>query len=380
VGNTIDTLLKGKKDIEKSNLKSIEIAKTRTAPKQLVSFSEITISLEIMNIKRIDGGVEVLAKAWGISDAPIGFGKDGSVEIERFKIYNPPVMVDDINGSIVRSSIDFKGNTILRRLREDPLQAIIESLTHTAGVVGKRNSNITKGKVGNTTSTFYPDSGKPGSTSVDGEIRNQGAVYSTVHDAATGTTVDVLGVNLIFASNAFLGTTYYLDKIVANFDTSPIADSDTISSAICSFKHNAASFGNVDSDSISLVDNTITSDVDYVVGDFAKFGTTKLGTDILVSTLSNGVYMDIPLNGTGIAAISKTGVTHFGLRTAKEIANTTPSGHTIIGFDSADVTGTSSDPKLVVVHGTGRIMGSLVGYGGLAGIGGLAGQKGGLAG
>src|SRR3990167_1069334 len=35
-----------------------------------------------------------------------GFGADGSVEIERFRIYNPPILVDDPNGTIIREWTD----------------------------------------------------------------------------------------------------------------------------------------------------------------------------------------------------------------------------------------------------------------------------------
>jgi hypothetical protein len=36
------------------------------------------------------------------SNPKLGLGKDGSVEIERFRFFNPTILVDDPNGSVVR--------------------------------------------------------------------------------------------------------------------------------------------------------------------------------------------------------------------------------------------------------------------------------------
>lgn len=102
-------------------------------------------------------GIELFAKAWK-GDKQLGFGKDGSVEIERFRIFNPPILVDDPNGDIVREWTDEKtGELKQRKLREDPIEAIRQTVAHNVKIVGKENAQIVIGKIGNTTSTFYPD-------------------------------------------------------------------------------------------------------------------------------------------------------------------------------------------------------------------------------
>ena len=110
-----------------SEIKSREIAgmfKQGLFPKaikQRVSFSGSIVDIEILEVKVIEEGIEVLARAWGIDGDVIGFGKDGSVEIERFKIYNPPILVEDpINGSIIRENINSITKEVThRKLRED---------------------------------------------------------------------------------------------------------------------------------------------------------------------------------------------------------------------------------------------------------------------
>ena len=51
----------------------------------------------------IDKGVVVFARAWD-DNGQIGFGRDGSVDIERFIFIDPPVLVPDEAGDITRTT------------------------------------------------------------------------------------------------------------------------------------------------------------------------------------------------------------------------------------------------------------------------------------
>ena len=116
-------------------------------------------------------GIELFAKAWK-GGKQLGF-LDGTVEIERFRIYNPPVLVDDPNGDIIREWTDEEtGELKQRKLKYDPTQAIKNSLAHTISLVAKDGKDIIKGKVGNTTSTFYPAVG-------DGSVQYLNANWNT---------------------------------------------------------------------------------------------------------------------------------------------------------------------------------------------------------
>ena len=107
------------------------------------------------------------------------------MEIERFQIINPPILVEDPLGSIDRVVDDGGGKTHIRHLREDPVEAIRQSFIHTIKLVGKENANIVIGKVGNTVSTFYPDPDVE-VTSVDGQAQRSGApdAWATIRSGA----------------------------------------------------------------------------------------------------------------------------------------------------------------------------------------------------
>ena len=75
----------------------------------------------------------------------------------------------------------------LNNLKEDPAEAIKQTVSHAVKIVGKENTNIIKGKIRNTTSTFYPAEGA--TDPVDGRVANHpsSSDWVTVHDAASGT-------------------------------------------------------------------------------------------------------------------------------------------------------------------------------------------------
>src|SRR3990167_11140747 len=180
----IADLLVGKTAREKANLKGQEIAKLFKVPKTQVG----DYWIEITELKAIENGVELYARAWD-AHGQIGFGKDGSVDLERFVFINPPILVNDPNGSIIRESLDDNGKVRQRKLREDPKQALLESLAHTISVKTQKfnDSKIIAGKLGNTTTTVYPDAGSGGGTTIDGQVIREGvtdASWNTLRTSA----------------------------------------------------------------------------------------------------------------------------------------------------------------------------------------------------
>lgn len=325
------------------------------------------VTIEIKSVQKIEGGIEILARAWK-DGKQLGFGKDGSVEIERFRIFNPPILVDDPNGDIVRESIDDKTGEIRRRiLREDPIQAIRESLAHTIHLVGKEGTNIVKGKIGSTTSTFYPDPDVE-STSVDGLVNNDpvsAVAWATIHDATAGTGAKPSATLDSFARVSCHATSNTYDLITRSFflfDTSSIPDTDTINSAVLSIKGNGGTdtWTTGTKPNINIVASTPASNTDLVTGDFDQLGTTAFSTAKTTATWSTSAYNDFTLNASGLAAISKTGVSKFGARDmiydAPNVEPTWASGQQVIFQGNyTDTVGTSSDPKLVVEHGSSDI-------------------------
>ena len=320
------------------------------------------ITIEIQSVQKIEGGIEILARAWK-DGKQLGFGKDGSVEIERFKIFNPPILVDDPLGLIERRWINEKtGLEEVRKLREDPIQAIRESLAHTIHLVGKEGKNIVKDKIGSTTSTFYPDPDVE-STSVDGLVNNDpvsATGWTIIHDAIAGTGAKPSATLDTFARVSCHSTSNTYDIITRSFflfDTSTIPDSDTINSATLSIKGNGGTDTWVSGTkpNINIVASTPASNIDLVMDDFDQLGTTAFSTAKTTATWSTSAYNDFTLNASGLTAISKTSVSKFGARDmiydAPNIEPTWASGQQVIFQGNyTDNVGTSSDPKLVVEH------------------------------
>src|SRR3990167_4031655 len=109
----------GKTPAEKADYKSSKIVAMDFRQSYQIPYYYNDIKVEIQSIKKIDKGIEILVRACR-GNKQLGFG-DGSVEIERFKIYNPPILLDDPNGQIIKQWADREtGELQYKRLREDP--------------------------------------------------------------------------------------------------------------------------------------------------------------------------------------------------------------------------------------------------------------------
>lgn len=326
-----------------------------------------TLEIEIVNVEAIDGGVQVFARAWS-DKVQIGFGTDGTVDIERFRLFNPPILVCDDAGSIVRiqEADDNIGIPYAEmRYREDPKQALLESLAHILTVKKEifGTAAIVPGKVGNTTSTFYPDSGT-GGTTIDGQLNHSqggatGVSWATLRNGA-GTAATATATTTVVSYLRARATSGNYDLMIRSafgFDTSAIPDTDAISSATLSFYGTAA--GSTQDLTANVVSKTLASNSNLSSSDYAiaNYGSTKFSTGKLFSTWNTSGFNDFVLNASGIAHINKTGVTNFGTLSEEEIDNTAPTptgGGSVITSSitcyTADQSGTSQDPTLVVEH------------------------------
>ena len=340
---TIDERLEGKTHAEKVSLKRDEII-DNTSKGQ---YTKNGIKVEIVNIEPIDGGIQVFAKAWK-NGKQLSFG-DGTVEIERFRIFNPPVLVPDPLGSIEREVFNpLKKKNDIVRFREDPEEALKQSLEHTISLVAKPGVDIVKGKIGNTTDTYFPDPNVE-TTSVDGYVENYAdpGTCSTMAGAADGTSANDAGTSVI-AQYSDGGTDCNIQRGVTLFDTSALPDSDTISSAIASLYGQFKNDGN--SYSVRMVTTTPASNTALVAADFDQFGTTSLANEISIASFSTTGYNDFTM--TDLTQVSKTGVTRLGWRLTGDISGASP-GVNYAQVASADTAGTTNDPKLVVTHAAG---------------------------
>ena len=139
----IKDLIKNKSIKERANIKGLEIAKLNF--NGIYISTKFRVKIEILgNITAIEGGIQVFARAWR-GNKQLGFGKDGSVDIERFNIYNPPVLIDDSTGKIIRKGgIDSITGEIEkdRVLKYDPAEAIRQVIAHNVTLVGKEETAL----------------------------------------------------------------------------------------------------------------------------------------------------------------------------------------------------------------------------------------------
>lgn len=336
---------------QRADIKAAEVVKDVIA--ETFVDSKYGQTIEIRNVTKIPRGVEVLARAW-VGQKQLGFGKDGSIEIERFQIFNPPVLVDDQTGTILRSSINLKGQVTVRHLREDPAQALRETLAHTIHVSGKLNTQIVVGKTGHTSATVYPDPSH-GSTTTDGTPERDASVSwtDTRSGSGTGTTFD--DANVRFVLHTFkIGAEFLNRRPFATFDTSVAGAGATINSGTLSMAGNGDGITNPDSTSAALEGCTPAANNAVAASDYTAYTSldapTEFATRINFASLVDtaGTYNDFTLNSNGLSNINPAGVSCFMFRTGKnDIDNNAPTGDNLVIWRSADTSGTSSDPKLV---------------------------------
>ena len=322
---------------------------------------EYGLRIEIKSVKKIDKGIELLVRAWK-GDTQLGFGKDGSIEWERLRIYNPPTLVPD--GTTRTEIIDGK-EIELANFKEDPSEAIQQTLAHTIHLVGKDTGTIIKGTIGSTTSTFFPDADTEIS-SVDGATGRGGVdedISTITAGAGAGSQFQDSGAFIWGARIRGSATTdqwQILNRGIYLFLTSSIPDTDNINSATLSLMpsslNNGMSGESFSNSQLKIVSSNPASDTAIVEADYNTVGSTEFGASQNQADMTVDVYEDIVLNASGLANISKTGVSKFATRSGWDLNNTIEdltwgSGASQqIQVRGAETAGTTQDPKLVVVH------------------------------
>ena len=353
----IKDLLQNKNDKEKANIKGQEIAKIDFRGEYIST--QYGVRIDIQSIKAIEGGVEIMARAWKGTEQ-LGFGKDGAVEIERFVIINPPVLVDDPNGTVIREWIDEDtGELKQRKLREDPAETIRQVLSHTITLVGKEDTNIVKGKVGNTTLTAFPAAGA--NSPVDGRTARFDNVelWDSIHDGAGDFSSVDAATGAVFGLIRTGGTTDRWNQFIRGifgFDTSSIG-TDTVDSATFSL-FGTAKFSDFDGNQRAFVDRNVPASSNNLVNNDFNLanwdGVRQSDTDILTQNWNTSAYNDMTLNSTGKGNVNTSGLSWYGIRISGDFNDVEPTWASnslsrVEGY-YADRAGTSEDPKLVVEH------------------------------
>lgn len=359
-------MIEGKAARERAEIKGQEIAKLKKIDK--VKAGDYWI--EITEMKAIEGGVEFLARAWTKNNKQIGFGEDGTVDLERFRIYNPPIMVGD--GTYHDSEPDPRTGKIyqIENFKEDLREAILQDLAHTIKVKKQKfgSEKIISGKVGNTTSTFRPDAHEE-STSVDGRAwhtainSNWAAVIGLADGNGSADSGEGLYTTIALLTDGE-GDWNVVTRSIYLFPTSSLGTDNIDSSPVFSIYTDTGCYEIFDDWSESAVltnskpasDTAIaTTDIQIKTDNFdTEYGASRIALADWNTSRTAGEYMDVTLNQDGEDAIDKSGISKFGLIHAAEFDNSEPSAGaneaSYAGAYYADVAGTTKDPKLVVEH------------------------------
>jgi hypothetical protein len=208
-----------------------------------------------------------------------------------------------------------------------------------------------------TSTSVYPNPDEE-STSVDGECSNGNfAAWSTVHDASSGTGDDASATSNTptFKGHTTTNEWISMGRTFMLFDTGAAIDAGQTKDS-ATFEFTASTKTDDFTDSVSMVTSTPASNTAIANGDFDQTTNTKQATDITVDSIDAGGsnYNAMTLNATGLGNIALGGISKFGLKTLYDLNDSPPtwgSGSiTRIHIKMADTSGTSADPKLVVLH------------------------------
>lgn len=197
---------------------------------------------------------------------------------------------------------------------------------------------------------------QPGANSpCDGYIYKTGKT-SDFSVIATGDADGMSVTDAILALDLYCATTSgkfsELIRSFLNFDTSSINDQSTIQSVqlslYCTQKFIVSQWDPI----VHVVKSTANSAATLLLSDYDNFETTSFGSKNL-SQYSINQASSIDFNSNGLSAINKTGITKLAIISNYDL-NTSPptwlSGNgCLLYWSAADATGTSNDPKLIVI-------------------------------
>jgi hypothetical protein len=351
----IKELLINKTGIERANIKSEAIAKLVVGK---FTDDQYGVEVEIKSIEKIEGGIQLYARAWK-GTKQLGFGADGTVEWERFRIFNPPIMVPDGTKKTVTDETGLTHE--IDNFKEAPLEALQKSLAHTVKLTGKTDTKIVAGSLGHTVSTFYPDAGT-GGTTVDGiAMRNGDETWATKRTSAGTHAFDTANPqNVLFSDSATTNQFQELRRFLLTLPTTTIG-TDDISATVLSLygQSQANNLGCSPAPDIDIYTATPASDNAIVAADYLAVGSvSQTGSPIAYASWNTAAYNDFTFNATGRGNVNKTTISRFSARNANyDVSGTTPpyvggggGSQSYLGFYTADQAGTTNDPKLVVTH------------------------------
>ena len=221
---------------------------------------------------------------------------------------------------------------------------------------------------------YYSGSGDGYTDRYDDSESSVGANWEITHNAESSnngnnpSSSDILYVDT-YLDNATGEGTYWATELQRAFipiNTSGIDDDAVIKSAVLNIYAVAASKMDEINDSYSYIavvgETSQASTSEITWNDYDKCGSidspTVLSSNIDLTDITEGQYLQIPLNEAGIGLVNKTGYTMLGIRGGHDIEDVytgVAEGHSAnseIVFYGSNYTGTDKDPYLEITIAT----------------------------
>ncbi len=191
-------------------------------------------------------------------------------------------------------------------------------------------------------STFNPNA-NPETTSVDGYVYASNENWNTLRSASSGNALD--SGTTFGTYSGIKSSIYNIARGFTLFDTSALGSSVGITSSTIALYAEANPQGYV-----CLVTSTPASNTGLISDDFDQVGSSEMADRVLMGGIEGTKTWT--LSTTGMAQISKTGITKFGFRFEKDFDNVAPTTDTSSEprFRAADYG--SSKPTLTVNYTT----------------------------
>lgn len=264
------------------------------------------------------------------------FRRGEEVQIDPHRRFvNPPTMVPD--GTFRTLVNPFTKEEFERpNHREDPWAAYLDELFSSIETAPNPKGWRTRGTV----TTVY-------SGTNDGYAQSTSATYATAL-SGSGVTVDTGSATYV---GQFVSGFYFVLEGFLTFDTSGLPDSDVVSNV--DLMLDGASDSSTTDFTMNARDVTSAWTEPLDASDW-KTQANLSGYTLLATWATSGYsggYNTFTPNGSNFnSAIVLTGTTRVILSSARAEAGTTPTGNEYVGFEQADASGTTVDPKLVITH------------------------------
>lgn len=208
-----------------------------------------------------------------------------------------------------------------------------------------------------TDSTFNPEPSGSQVNDFDGNVAHSNATWATAHAAAAAVDVvrDTEAVEL-----SRVNTSYRIDRLLYGYNTGVvIPDTDTVTAVTNTVyvtdktdSNEAGSYMVVTALSAAPASATSITNTDY-----ALKTSTEWSNQMDLTAVSEGATNTFTYTATGLAGISKTGITWQMIRVGYDVSATQPANAN--GFESTNMSeSASNDPLLTVTHGAAQAGGS----------------------